>query len=194
MDHKAHPCFNRIADAMVELLHAIDPNPHRAGIAETPNRAAAAWLDWTSGYDQDPQALLKVFEDGAEGCDQMVIVRDIPFYSHCEHHLAPIFGTATVGYLPTGKIVGLSKLNRLVLCFAKRLQVQERLTNQIANALFTGLEPTGVGVIVKARHFCMESRGVEHSGCETITSSLLGTFRDDPAVRKEFLDLARAGR
>ena len=182
----------RIEQAFELLLGSVDPDPSRGGLVETPHRAAKAWEFWTSGYSQDPAALLKVFEDGAEGCDQMVVVKDIPFYSHCEHHLAPIFGTATVGYLPNGKIVGLSKLNRLVLCFARRLQVQERLTNQIAAALLEHLQPKGVGVLIKARHFCMESRGVQHQGCETVTQALHGEFRDDPAVRDEFLSLARS--
>lgn len=182
----------RIEQAFELLLGSVDPDPSRGGLVETPHRAAKAWEFWTSGYNQDPAELLKVFEDGAEGCDQMVVVKDIPFYSHCEHHLAPIFGTATVGYLPNGKIVGLSKLNRLVLCFARRLQVQERLTNQIAEALLEHLQPKGVGVLIKARHFCMESRGVQHQGCETVTQALHGEFRDDPAVRDEFLSLARS--
>lgn len=187
-----YPDGMRIEEAIHMLLQSVDPDPDRGGLEETPERAAKAWEFWTSGYKQDPAELLKVFEDGAEGCDQMVVVKDIPFYSHCEHHLAPIFGTATVGYLPNGKIVGLSKLNRLVLCFARRLQVQERLTNQIAAALLTHLQPKGVGVLIKARHFCMESRGVQHQGCETVTQALHGEFRDDPAVRDEFLSLARS--
>lgn len=187
-----YPDGMRIEEAIHMLLQSVDPDPDRGGLDETPERAAKAWKFWTSGYKQDPATLLKVFEDGAEGCDQMVVVKDIPFYSHCEHHLAPIFGTATVGYLPNGKIVGLSKLNRLVLCFARRLQVQERLTNQIAAALLTHLQPKGVGVLIKARHFCMESRGVQHQGCETVTQALHGEFRDDPDVRDEFLSLARS--
>lgn len=181
----------KLEEAVKTILSVVDPTGPRSGTLETPHRAAKAWLDWTSGYREDPAALLKVFEDGASGCDQMVVVKDIPFYSLCEHHLAPIFGTATVGYLPNGKIVGLSKLNRLVMCFAKRLQVQERLTNQIADALMEHLQPKGVGVLIRARHFCMESRGVRHQGCETVTQALHGEFRTDPAVRTEFLSLAR---
>lgn len=180
-----------LEQSMRALLTAVDPTGPRPGTDETPVRAMKAWKDWTAGYSQDPASLLKVFEDGASGCDQMVVVKDIPFYSHCEHHLAPIFGTATVGYLPNGKIVGLSKLNRLVMCFAKRLQVQERMTNQIADALMEHLQPKGVGVLVRARHFCMESRGVSHQGCETVTQALHGEFREDASVRAEFLDLAR---
>lgn len=179
---------------MRQVLEHLDPKPDRGGLTETPARAAKAWTEWTSGYGINPVDVLKVFEDGAHGCDQMVVVRDIPFYSHCEHHLAPIFGTATVGYLPNGKIVGLSKLNRLVMIYAKRLQVQERMTNQIADALRDNLNPGGVGVVIRARHFCMESRGVCHQGCETVTSALHGAFKDDPIVRTEFLELARSPR
>lgn len=177
--------------AVKELLRVVDPDPAREGLAETPARAAKAWEFWTSGYGKNPADILKVFEDGAKGCDQMVVVRDIPVYSHCEHHLAPIFGTATVGYLPNGRIVGLSKLNRLVDMYARRLQVQERLTNQIADALMEHLQPRGVGVIITARHFCMESRGVQHVGCSTKTSALHGEFRDDPTVRAEFMSLVK---
>jgi GTP cyclohydrolase I len=180
----------RIIAAM--LTHVIGENPLRGGLLETPARVAKAWKHWTSGYGKDPAELLKVFEDGAEGVNEMVVVRDIPIYSHCEHHLAPIFGTATIGYLPDGKIVGLSKLNRLADMFARRLQVQERMTNQIADALMQHLAPHGCGVVVNARHMCMESRGVQQSS-STTTSALRGVFKDDPTVRAEFLSLARGG-
>jgi len=180
-----------LATVFRQLLLNVDPEPERGGIKETPERAAKAWLEWTSGYNLQPEDILKTFEDGAEGCDEMVVVHDIPVYSHCEHHLAPIFGTATIGYLPNKRIVGLSKLNRLVDMYARRLQVQERMTNQIADALMTHLQPRGVGVVIKARHFCMESRGVKHQGCMTTTSSMLGLFRSDSTVRGEFLALTR---
>lgn len=173
------------------LLNVVDPNPTRGGIEETPLRAAKAWEEWTSGYHIKAADLLKTFEDGAEGCDEMVVVKDIPVYSHCEHHLAPIFGTACVGYLPDKRIVGLSKLNRLVDMHARRLQVQERMTNDIAKDIMEHLQPRGVGVVIKARHFCMESRGVKQTGSITLTSSMQGAFRDDPTVRAEFLSLAR---
>lgn len=162
----------------------------REGLQETPMRAAKAWDEWMCGYTMNAADLLKVFEDGAAGCDEMVVVQNIPVYSHCEHHLAPIFGTATVGYLPNDRIVGLSKLNRLVDMFARRLQVQERLTVQIADALMQNLNPKGVGVLVRARHMCMESRGIKHAGTHTTTSSMQGLFRTDPQVRQEFLNLA----
>lgn len=173
------------------MLHAVGEDVARGGLAETPRRVSEAWLEWTSGYGADPAQVLKCFEDGAEKCDEMVVVRNIPIYSHCEHHLAAIFGTATIGYLPNGKIVGLSKLNRLADVFARRLQVQERMTNQIADALWDNLAPLGVGVVINARHLCMESRGVrQHGNSNTVTSALRGVFRTDPSVRAEFLKLA----
>jgi GTP cyclohydrolase I len=172
------------------MLGLLDPAPGREGLKETPRRAALAWEEWTSGYGQDPQAVIKAFTDGAEGYDEMVVVRGIPFYSHCEHHLAPIIGTAAVGYLPDKKVLGLSKMPRIVEIFARRLQVQERMTKDIAEALMQGLAPKGVGVVVRARHMCMESRGVRLPGTETVTSSLLGNFREGN-VRSEFLELVR---
>lgn len=179
------------ADVVRDLLRLVGEDPNRGGLLETPSRVVKAWRDWTSGYSVDIKSLLKVFEDGAQGCDEMVVVKDIPIYSHCEHHLAAIFGTATIGYLPDGKIVGLSKLNRLADAYARRLQVQERMTNQIAEALMEHLAPLGCGVVIKARHMCMESRGVCQQGTVTFTSALRGVFREDPSVRAEFLALAR---
>lgn len=173
------------------LLTSLGENPDRPGLHETPARVAKAWKHWTSGYGQDPVEVLKAFEDGAEEYNELIVVRGIPVYSHCEHHLAPFFGKATVGYLPNGKIVGLSKLTRLVDIFAKRLQVQERMTMQIANALMEVLEPKAVGVVVKCRHMCMESRGIRAIGEETITSTLLGELQPNLALRTEFLALAR---
>lgn len=162
----------------------------REGLQETPARVAKAWQHWTSGYGQNAAEILKVFEDGAEGYDEMVVVKDIPIYSHCEHHLAAIFGTATVAYIPDGRIVGLSKLSRLVDMHARRLQVQERLTNDIAEDLWTHLRPRGVGVLVRARHLCMESRGICQQGHHTITTALRGVFKDQSETRAEFMALA----
>lgn len=161
----------------------------RGGLLETPKRVAKAWAHWTSGYAVDPASVLKTFEDGAENVDEMVAVVDIPFYSHCEHHLAPFFGTATIAYIPNGKVVGLSKLSRLLQIYAKRLQVQERLTNQVADALYDLLDAKGVGVRVKARHLCIESRGVAQQGTVTVTTALRGVFKDQPETRAEFLKL-----
>lgn len=178
-------------DNVVRLLQYVGEDPHREGLTETPARVAKAWREWCDGYGKNPADVLKVFEDGAAGVDEMVVVKDMPFYSHCEHHLAAIFGTATVAYVPKGKIVGLSKLARLVNLFAHRLQVQERLTNQIADALVEHLQPVGAGVVIKARHLCMESRGVCEQGHVTITSALRGALKEKPEARAEFLDLAR---
>ena len=173
------------------LLTSLGEDPNRPGLHETPARVAKAWKHWTSGYGQDPVEVLNAFEDGAEQYNELIVVRGIPVYSHCEHHLAPFFGKATVGYVPNGKIVGLSKLTRLVDIFSKRLQVQERMTMQIANALMEVLEPKAVGVVVKCRHMCMESRGIRTQGEETITSAMLGELQPNLALRTEFLALAR---
>lgn len=162
----------------------------RPGLAETPSRVVKAWRQWTSGYNVDIAKLLKVFEDGAEGYDEMVVVKDIPIYSKCEHHLADIFGTATIAYIPNGKVVGLSKISRLADAFARRLQVQERLTVQIADALMEHLQPKGVGVVIRARHMCMESRGICQQGHHTVTSALRGVLKEDPQARAEFLELS----
>jgi GTP cyclohydrolase I len=169
------------------FLGKIGEDFKRGGLLETPARVAKAWDEWTNGYGKDPVDILKCFEDGAEGYDEMIVVRDIPIYSHCEHHLAPIFGTASIAYIPDGKIVGLSKLYRLADMYARRLQVQERLTNDIAQAIDTILLPRGVAVVVKARHLCMESRGINHQGMVTITSALRGVFKTKPEAREEFL-------
>ena len=172
------------------LLSALVEDNTREGLAETPARVAKAWSHWTSGYDVDIAKLLKCFKDGGENYDQMVMVKDIPIYSKCEHHLADIFGTATIAYIPNGKIVGLSKLSRLADAFARRLQVQERLTDNIADALVEHLAPVGVGVLIKARHMCMESRGICQQGHHTITTALRGAMRNNAQSRGEFLALA----
>lgn len=173
------------------FLKSVGEDPDRPGLLETPHRVVKAWKHWTSGYEQNPADVLKAFEDGAEQYNELIVVRNIPVYSHCEHHLAPFFGKATVGYMPNGKIVGLSKLTRLVDCFAKRLQVQERLTIQVANALMESLQPKAVGVVIRCRHLCMESRGIKTAGEETVTSAMLGELQPNLAMRTEFLDLAR---
>lgn len=180
-----------IEDNIRRLLQYVGEDPTRGGLAETPARVAKAWAEWCQGYSQDPAEVLKTFEDGAEGVDEMVVVKDIPFYTHCEHHMAPFFGTATIAYLPNKKIVGLSKLSRLLDIYARRLQVQERLGCQIADAIMEHLDALGCGVVINARHLCMESRGIKKQGSTTTTSALRGLFKDDPAVRSEFLALAR---
>lgn len=171
-------------------LLAIGENPEREGLRETPARVVKAWGEWFAGYKMDPAATLKTFEDGAELCgDEMVVVRDIDLYSFCEHHMAPFFGKAQVAYIPDSKVVGLSKIARLVDIFSKRLQVQERLTNQIANAIDEHLQPKGVGVVLRCTHFCMCSRGIGKQGSTTITSALRGALREKPEARAEFMGL-----
>lgn len=182
-----------------ELLSRIEPVEHvqdgiyilREGLIDTPKRVAKAFKHWFGGYDVDIQAILSTqFKDGGEGYDEMVIVKDIPFYSKCEHHMADIFGTATVAYIPDGHVVGLSKLSRLVDAYSRRLQVQERMTRQIADALQENLTPKGVGVVIKARHMCMESRGICQQGHHTITSALRGVLKEEADARAEFMSLA----
>jgi len=169
--------------AVRELIQLIGEDPDREGLKKTPHRVVRALKELTAGYSEDPKQILStVF---SEKCDEMVIVKDIEFWSLCEHHMLPFHGFATVGYLPGKKIVGLSKIGRLVHCFARRLQVQERMTEEIARSFLKHLNPLGVGVIIKARHTCMNMRGVKTPGL-MITSCLLGNFRD-PTTRAEFL-------
>jgi GTP cyclohydrolase IA len=176
------------------LLKLIEPGNEvrlREGLQDTPNRVAKAFTHWFGGYTADIKEILATqFQDGGEGYDEMVIVKDIPFYSKCEHHMADIFGTVTIAYIPNGKVVGLSKLSRCVDAYARRLQVQERLTKQIADALVDHLQPLGVGVLIKARHMCMESRGICQQGHHTITSALRGVLKSEAAARAEFMALA----
>lgn len=186
-----------IANRISEILELVETGDFkegyqlREGLQETPARVAKAFAHWFGGYELNAEDILKTFEDGAEGCDSMVAVVDIPFYSKCEHHMADIFGVATVAYIPNGRIVGLSKLSRLVDMYARRLQVQERLTNQIADALVKHLEPIGVGVTIKARHMCMESRGICQQGHHTVTTALRGAIKEQPETRAEFMQLGK---
>ncbi len=175
--------------AVKTLLRYIGEDPSREGLVETPARFVDAWDEWAAGYKEKPEDVLKLFVDGAEGVDSMVIVHNIPIHSKCEHHLADMSGIAHIGYIPNGKIVGLSKLARLADIFARRLQVQERLTYQIADAIQENLWPLGVGVVVRCSHACMSTRGVKVHGSVTTTSAMLGVLRDDVAARREFLDL-----
>lgn len=184
-----------IEAAVRKLLKAtVGEDPHRQGLQDTPSRFRRAWLlDWTSGYSASPESVLKSFEDGAEDYDEMILVSNNPVFSRCEHHLSDMFGLAHVAYIPNGRIVGLSKIPRLVDIFARRLQVQERLTKQIADALSEYLNPKGVGVVIELRHLCLESRGIKARGTVTTTSALRGSF-SRPEVREEFLRLANTGR
>jgi GTP cyclohydrolase IA len=177
-----------VAKQMRKILELIGENPNRDGLRHTPERFEKALRFLTSGYHQDPEKLL----NGAmfTVCyDQMVLLKDIEFYSLCEHHLLPFFGKCHVAYIPDKRVVGLSKIPRLVNMFARRLQIQERLTNQIANAIQAKIAPLGVGVVIEGRHLCMVMRGVEKENSHTVTSAMLGSFKDNPKTREEFLSL-----
>ena len=178
-------------DIPIRLLQHIGEDAERGGLQETPARFLKAWAHWTRGYNQNVEDILKTFEDGAQNYDEMVLVKNIPAYSKCEHHLADIFGVAHVAYIPGNRIVGLSKLNRLVDMFGRRLQVQERWTVQIADALMEHLEPRGVAVVIEARHMCMESRGVCQQGHSTTTSAMRGVFMEHQSTREEFMRLIK---
>jgi GTP cyclohydrolase I len=185
------PQDESIADLMQKLLLKIGENPERQGLVRTPARAEKALRFLTSGYDVDVAGIVNgaIFD---ETCDEMVVVKDIEFYSMCEHHLLPFFGTMHVAYLPNNKVIGLSKIPRIVDMFARRLQLQERLTHQVAETLQDVLSPKGVGVICEARHFCMMMRGVEKQHSGTVTSAMLGGFRERKETRDEFLSLVSA--
>ncbi len=192
---KADGTDEGIENNVVRLLQFAGEDPNREGLKETPKRFAKAWKEYTSGYKMNPAKILKTFSDGAEGSDEMVVVADIPLYSMCEHHLATIFGRVTIGYIPNGKVVGLSKLKRLTDIFAKRLQVQERLTTQIADALVEHLGVAGCGVVVEARHMCMETRGVECGGHHTVTKAFRGLLKaKDSPDRAELLQTVNANQ
>ena len=165
-------------------------NPERDGLIETPARVARAFEEFFVGYTQDPVEILKKTFEEIEGYDEMIVLRGIRFESHCEHHMAPIIGQAWVGYVPSGRVVGISKLARVVEVYAKRLQIQEKMTAQIANTINDVLKPQGVGVIIKASHHCMTTRGVHKPGSDLVTSRMLGCFRDNPLTRQEFLSMA----
>jgi len=179
---------DRLAELYREILLELGEDPQREGLVRTAERAAAAMRDFTRGYRQEVKTVLNqaVF---TEQYDDMVIVRDIEMYSLCEHHLVPFFGSVHVGYIPQGKIVGLSKIARVVDMFARRLQVQERLTHEIAHALDEAIRPQGVGVVIQARHLCMMARGVEKQSSRMVTSAVRGTFRNDRRTRQEFMEL-----
>ena len=175
------------------LLWAGD-DPNREGLADTPARVARAYREWFCGYEEDPVELLARSFEETDGYDEMVVLRDIRLESTCEHHMAPILGRIHVAYIPDGRVVGISKLARVVDAYAKRLQIQEKLTAQIANTLSDVLKPKGVAVVVEAAHQCMTTRGVHKPGVTMVTSRMLGAFRDDPSTRREFLAMIGAPR
>jgi len=175
--------------AVETLLLWAGENPQREGLVDTPKRVAMAYEDWFRGYKEDPVQFLKRTFEEVDGYDEMVILRDIQFESHCEHHMAPIIGQAHVGYLPRNKVVGISKLARVVESFARRFQVQEKMTAQIAHCINDVLNPKGVAVVIEASHQCMTTRGIHKTGVSMVTSQMLGTFRSDARTRAEFLQM-----
>lgn len=176
------------AEAAVRtLLRWAGDDPEREGLRGTPDRVVRAYEEWFAGYAQDPTEILQRTFEEVEGYDEMVVLRDIRFESYCEHHVAPIIGTAHVGYLPDHRVVGISKLARIVEAYAKRLQIQEKMTAQIANAIDEVLQPKGVGVVIEAAHQCMTTRGVHKPGVDMVTSTMLGAMRENASTRREFL-------
>ena len=183
------PTTAEAEEAVRTLLRWAGDDPEREGLLDTPGRVTRAYRQWFRGYEEDPVAMLQRTFEEVEGYDEMVVLRDIRFESYCEHHLAPIIGKAHVGYIPTDRVVGISKLARLVDAFGKRLQVQEKMTAQIANTLMTVLQPRGVAVVMEGEHHCMSTRGVHKHGVSMVTSTMLGSFREDHRTRKEFMDI-----
>ena len=180
------PSRKQAEEAVHTLLLWAGEDPSREGLRDTPRRVAQAYEEWFAGYKEDPVRYLQRTFEEVDGYDEMIVLRDITFESHCEHHMAPIIGKAHVGYLPNNKVVGISKLARVVEAFAKRFQVQEKMTAQIANCIQLVLNPKGVGVVIDASHQCMTTRGINKSGVSMVTSQMLGSFRKDPRTRAEF--------
>jgi len=189
MDQIVRPSRAEVEAAFRTVIRWTGDNPDRDGLLDTPARLARAYEEYFRGYNEDPETILsKTFEE-TEGYDEMITLRGIRFESHCEHHVAPIIGRAWVAYIPKGRVVGISKLARVVEVYAKRLQIQEKMTAQIANAINTVLQPQGVGVIIKAEHYCMTARGIMKPGTDLVTSRMLGIFRSNAATRQEFLSM-----
>jgi GTP cyclohydrolase I len=188
------PSRKQAEEAIRILLLWAGEDPRREGLVDTPKRVVSAYEDWFGGYREDPVSYLKRTFEEVEGYDEMIVLRDIGFESHCEHHMAPIIGCAHVGYLPNNKVVGISKLARVVEAFARRFQVQEKMTAQIANCIWDVLNPKGVGVVIEATHQCMTTRGIHKSDVSMVTSQMLGLFRKDARTRAEFLGMLDARR
>ncbi len=181
------PSRQEAEEAVRTLLRWAGDDPDREGLVETPARVVRSYEEFFAGYGEDPEALLKRTFEETDGYDEIVLLKDIRFESHCEHHMAPIIGRAHVAYLPRKRVVGISKLARLVEMYAKRLQIQEKMTAQIANAINDILDPLGTAVVIDAAHQCMTTRGIHKPGVSMITSTMLGAFRDNPSTRREFL-------
>jgi GTP cyclohydrolase I len=186
------PSRAQAEEAVRTLLRWAGDDPTREGLLGTPDRVARAYEEFFSGYDVDPVDFLKRTFEEIDGYDELIVLRDIRFESHCEHHLAPIIGRAHIGYLPNKRVVGISKLARVLEAYARRLQIQEKLTSQVANTIQEVLQPRGVGVIIDAAHQCMTTRGVHKPGMSMITSRMLGSFRSDPSTRREFLAIVNS--
>lgn len=192
--HKDRPSREEAEAAVRTLIRWAGEDPQREGLQDTPKRVAKAFKEFYSGYEDDPKDVLnKIFAE-VEGYNDIVLVRDIPFYSHCEHHMVPFYGMTHIAYYPTKGVVGLSKLARLVEVYARRLQTQETMTAQIATAIEQFLEPRGVAVMIEAEHMCMSMRGVQKAGAMTLTTQFTGAFKDDPAEQVRFLTLVRHGK
>ncbi len=189
LDDGKLPVPPEVQQAIRTLIGWAGDNPDREGLIDTPKRVARAWKEYCQGYASDPGLHLSRTFDEVGGYDEIVLLRNIPFQSHCEHHMAPIIGTASIAYLPTDRVVGISKLARVLHGYAERLQVQERLTAQVAQAIWERLKPQGVAVVIEAQHGCMTGRGVKTHGVGMVTSRMLGCFLDDPNSRKEVLAL-----
>jgi len=187
--HPGRPDRAEVEAAVQTILRWTGDNPERSGLLETPARVTRALEESFAGYGQDPIAILQKSFDETEGYDEMIALRGVRFESHCEHHMAPILGRAWVAYVPSGRVVGISKLARVVEIYAKRLQIQERLTAQVANTIDEVLKPRGVGVVIKASHHCMTTRGVHKPDSDLVTSRMLGCFRDNQDLRQEFLSM-----
>jgi len=181
------PSRSEAEAAVRKLIEWAGDDPDREGLVGTPERVVRAYEEFFAGYNEDPAALLATTFEETAGYDEMIVLRDIRLESHCEHHIVPILGKAHIGYLPASRVVGISKLARLVEAFGKRMQIQEALTSQIADTLQEGLKPHGVGVVSEAAHQCMTTRGIRKPGVSMVTSRMLGSFRNDPATRREFL-------
>jgi GTP cyclohydrolase I len=183
------PSRDEVEAAVRTIIRWTGENPDRQGLVDTPRRVTKAYEEYFRGYNEDPEQILSTTFEETEGYDEMIVLRGIRFESHCEHHMAPIIGRAWVAYIPNGRVVGISKLARIVEVYAKRLQIQEKMTAQIANAIDNVLKPQGVGVVLKAEHFCMTARGIMKPGTDLVTSRMLGCFRDSPVTRQEFLSI-----
>jgi GTP cyclohydrolase IA len=183
------PTRTQAEEAVRTLILWAGDDPEREGLLGTPDRVVRSYEEFYAGYAQDPEAILRTTFEEVEGYDEMVLLKDIPFESHCEHHMVPIIGKAHIAYLPNKRVVGISKLARIVEAYAKRLQIQEKMTAQVANAINSVLHPKGVAVVIEGVHQCMTTRGVQKPGVGMITSTMLGAFRDDGSTRREFLAL-----